>query len=272
METAMTRTLPHRLIYPFLIVLLSASVAACNRGAGYKMAPALEEPAKAGQMLALEHWVAIQTEEDRIPEVFRAAHQACAKAAAEQCVVLESSMQSGREAFGRIKLRARPPGIAAIKAALSREGKLVKQTTTATDLAQPIHDGAKKLAMLTSYRAKLETLLQRGDLKADDLIKLNRALAEVQSEIETASGTQAHLERRVNTEILNIDIAADLEPTYGGPIKKAARDFGTDLAQGMGAAITALAYAIPFSVLLALLVWAFRAWRRRGRRSAAARS
>src|SRR5262245_45964119 len=154
---------------------------------------------------------------------------------------------------------------------LSSQGKVTSLATTAEDLAGPIEDTAKQLAMLTDYRSKLEALRGRGSNDVDALIKLNRELADVQSQIEALSGSQARLVQRVDTEILNVTISSFESRSFWSPIGESASGFGGNLSEGIASAITALAYIIPWGLILALIVWVVRKlWSRRKRGSAEA--
>jgi hypothetical protein len=180
--------------------------------------------------------------------------------------VLESRISTGRAAAASLKLRATPAGIKKLIAALGRQGEITEQSSTAEDLAGPIGDSAKKMAMLTDYRAKLEALRDRASSDVDALIKVNRELAEVQGELEALAGKHAHLLQRVETEILNVAIGSERNRTFWRPVAFALSDFGANLSNGISSAIVGLAYLIPWAFVLGLLSWGGRAlWRRRKR-------
>lgn len=142
---------------------------------------------------------------------------------------------------------------------------------TAEDLAAPIGDSAKKLAMLNDYRSKLEALRGNASQNIDALIKVNQELAQVQSDIESLSGERAHLIQRVETEILTVSISTSNSRAFWRPIGNAFSDFGINLAQGISSAIYGAAYIIPWSITLLLLWWGGRKiWSRRRRVNAAA--
>lgn len=220
----------------------------------------------ASRTLAYQHSLGIDADEQKVAVVFEAGQTACREAAADACVVLESHVRSGRNASASLKFRARPSGIPKLIAALARQGEIASQSTTAEDLAGPIEDAAKKLAMLNDYRSKLEGLLGKAGGDVDSLIKLNRELAQVQGEIEAMAWRRAHLARRVETEILDVSITSTRSHSFWGPISASASDFRTNLSQGISVAITGTAYLLPWGVVLLLVTWAGRAlWRRRRR-------
>ena len=143
-------------------------------------------------------------------------------------------------------------------------------STSAEDLAGPIQDTAKQLAMLTDYRSKLEALRSRSNNDVDALIKLNRELADTQSQIEALTGEQAQLVQRVETEILNVTISSYESRSFWSPIGDSTSEFGDHLSEGIASAITAMAYIIPWSLVLLLLIWVARKlWGLRKRKQAA---
>lgn len=214
--------------------------------------------------LAYEHSLQIEIPEEKLAATHQAALAACREASADLCEVLDSRINTGKYASSSLRLRAKPNGIQKLIASIGKQGEITGQSTTTEDLAGPIQDVEKKLAMLTSYRAELEALRKRPGNDADALIKLTRELAQVQSEIEAADGTQANLVRRVETEILTINIQAERNKSFWQPISVAASDFGGSLSQGISSAITGVAYLLPWSFVLGLLFWVGRKlWRRR---------
>lgn len=253
----------------------SETAAAAAAMAAKRMAPATadaaEAPAPDGagavapqQYLAFEHTVQIDVPTDRMAAAHQSAVTACQQLMAEQCVVLESNLNTGETTAGAtLKFRARPEGIAKLKATLGSQGTVTDQSTTAEDLASPIEDATRRLAMLGDYRAKLEALSNRSSNDVEALMKVAKELAQVQSEIEGLSGEKAHLVQRVNTQILNVGLHARGNDTLWQPITRTLSSFGRNLAEGTAAAITAVAFALPWVVLGLLVMLGVRKVRRR---------
>jgi len=251
-----------------IALILLAALAGCSKQQpGLAEAPMLSRSAAAdspARYMAYEHAVQLDVEESRIGEVHRAVQEACIAAQAEQCVVLESRLTTGERKFAELRMRARPDGIRKLLAMLGEQGKIASQSVTAEDLAEPIEDSGKKLAMLNDYRSKLEALRNRASGDIDAMIKVNKELAETQSAIEEISGERAHNLQRVNTEILGVTIAALESKSPWHPVGEALGHFDEALAQAVSGAITAMAYLIPWSLVLLLFVWLGRKlWRRR---------
>ena len=242
-----------------IVVLMLMAVAGCSRKQEFAtVAPAMsaKEPASnSGRYMAYEHAIHLDTEEKKITAVYEAVLAACRKAVADQCVVLESHLNTGRDVSAQLKFRGKPGGIQKLVAVLNAQGEIINQSTTAEDLSSPIQDSAKKLAMLNDYRSRLEALRGRASENVDALIKVNKELALVQSEIEAMTGEQAHLMQRVETEILNVNITADHNRVFWKPISAALTDFSSNFSEGLAKAITGVAFLIPWSLVLAAFVW-----------------
>lgn len=257
-----------------LIFLVCVTLAGCARNEGSTVsasAPEMKSEENAGRYLAYEHAIELDVEEKRVASVHAAAAKACSEAVAEQCVMLESHLNTGRDVSANLRFRAKPAGIKKIIAVLNTHGEVIRQSVTAEDLAAPIGDSAKKLAMLNDYRSRLEALRGNASQNIDALIKVNQELAQVQSNIESLSGERAHLIQRVETEILTVTISSTSGTTFWRPIRNALAAFGGNLAQGISSAIYGAAYIIPWSITLLLLWWGGRKiWSRRKRANAAA--
>jgi hypothetical protein len=260
---------------PFLVLLLLVAVAGCSRtGQSVRLAeaPAVAKPSPAAHAyLAYKHDVEVDTEEQKVGPLFERMQAACRAATDDACVILQSRISTGRDAAAWLTFRAKPGGIPKLVAALGKQAEITKQSTTAEDLAGPIADASKELAMLQQYRAQLEALLGRSKDDVEALIRLNKELAQVQSDLEAMTGEHAHLMQRVETEILDVSIISARNQSFWRPIGAAFADFGANLSQGVSSAITGIAYLVPWGIVLLFLGWVGRKlWRRRRRAKAAA--
>lgn len=213
------------------------------------------------QFLAYEHSMTLGVAESQVAALYQTTLATCHAVPNAGCVVLESGLNGGRNANASLKLRVQPSAVKTITTALGKLGKITRQSTHVEDLATPIGDAEKKLAMLTSYRTQLEGLRGKANDDIDAAIKITKELAQVQAEIEEMSGERAHLLKRVQTEILNISIEA--QGAFAAPIQAALHDFADNLAQGISTAITGTAFILPWLLALLLLSWPVRwLWRK----------
>ena len=253
-----------RLAHALLILLALSSCSKLDERVGARTSADAPSAEQSHRHLAIQHAIRIDADQDQIAALHEIGQTTCRQAVADLCTVLESQIDTGRAAYATLKLRARPEGVRKVIAALAKQRAITEQSSTAEDLAGPIEDGAKKLAMLTDYRTRLEALRERAGNDVDALIKVNRELAQVQSELETSVGNQARLVQRVETEILTVSIRSEHNRSFWQPIAFAINDFGGNLSRGVSIAVTGIAYLLPWAVLLALTTWAVRKlWRRR---------
>jgi len=215
--------------------------------------------------LATTRHVDMEVAPESVAPLFASTQAACEADAASACVVMASSLNSGDDAHAELTLRAAPAGIARLLAKLHAQGGLVSEGTRSEDLAAPIVDTERQIAMAREYRDSLLALRAKGgnDIKA--LMSVNEELARVQSQLESATGARAHLQQRIDTETLTVAIGSTGRRASHPwrAISDALRDFGAHLADAAGGAITFVAYAIPWAVVLLPLGWGLRRlWRR----------
>ena len=258
-----------------LLVCL-AMLAACSKpggapvGAG-ELVKVTEHKAEADAgnrraTLATTRHVAMEVERDAIAPLFNATQAACEADAASQCVVLQSSLTTSSQPSANLTLRAAPAGIARVLAKLRANSGLVSESTESEDLAAPIVDTERQMAMARDYRDSLLALRAKGSNDIKTMMSVNEELARVQSQLESATGERAHLQQRIATETLTVAIAAigELEPEGRHPLSRAFHQFGANLAEAAGAAITFVAWALPWMLVLLPIAWAVRwLWRRR---------
>lgn len=263
------------------VVLLSALVG-CSHKEDSDTAQHFSEPrGSAGQAatpsaprtLAYQHQLALDVPEEKVAQVFEAGQAACRAMPAAQCTVMNARMsgpasgqsdRAGHAASATLTMRAVPAAIPKLMAVFATRGEVTSQSTGAEDLAGPLEDQAKKLALLKDYRDRLEALRARAANDIDSLIKVNHELAQVQGELEAAAGNQAALQRRVDTEQLEVTIASQLHQSFWRPVAQSVRAFGPSLSQGTAIAISGAAYLLPWIVMLGTVAWiARKLWRRR---------
>ena len=231
-------------------------------------APA-SDPTDAGKRratLATTRRVEMLVAPEAIAPLFAATQAACDADTASQCVVMASQLQTGERAHAELTLRAAPAGIARLLARLHAGTGLVGESASSEDLAAPIVDTERQLAMAREYRDSLLALRAKGGNDIKTLMSVNEELARVQSQLESATGTRAHLQQRIDTETLVVSIdSADVHQTHAWrSVTDALRDFGSHLAEAAGNAITFVAFVIPWAVVLLPLAWCARwLWRRR---------
>ena len=149
-------------------------------------------------------------------------------------------------------MRLAPTGVEPIVAVASKDGKVIGRSTHAEDLAEPIADTERQLALLTLHRDRLAELMKSKEIKIDQLITVSRELASVQSQLDSLGSQRANLRRRVDTELLTIQLSL---PRYdyaanNTPVTDAFRDFGSDFREAIGMVIRFFAVLLPWLVVV----------------------
>jgi Domain of unknown function (DUF4349) len=225
---------------------------------------------QADRTLAYEHHVSIELPEAVLPERLDAVRKACVEDSKRACTLLDVSRQDTRGAIsGRVRMRLPPNGVEPMVAIAGDGGKVVSRTTHAEDLAQPVADADRQIALLTTHRDRLAEIMKNRDLKVDQLILVSKELATVQTELDAAAAQRANLRRRLDTELLEIELSVE-GTQYGGastPVRDAIRSFTADFANAVGAVISFIAMLLPWLVVaLPGIVLLRLFWRWIGRR------
>ena len=232
------------------------------------VAPAIGQVQQRRDTLAYEHSVSIELDGQLLPKRLREIESACAASKPVECTVLEVSLRSHEDVFsGLIRMRIAPQGVDSAIEAASQGGKLTSRSTEAEDLAQPIADTQRRLALMTTHRDRLTEIMKSKDLKVEQLITVSKELATVQTDIDALGTEQAQLRRRVDTDLLTINLSPP-EGTYQAqqtPIRDALKFFGSTFREAVGNVISFIAVVLPWLVIILpglLLLRAF--WVRAG--------
>lgn len=232
-------------------------------------APAAASDEAVKQAIAYEHSLTLDAPADKVATLFKTVETLCQQATAEQCVMLDSRLEGSDRPSGRVKVRAKREGIRQIMERLGSEGNIIEQSVTGEDLAAPISDTDKRLAILNGYRARLEALGARTGADLESLMRLNRELAQVQEQIESLTGENANLQRRVATETLTVTIYSVDRTSFWRPIGDALDEFGTNLSEGIATLIIVIAALLPWILVTGFIACVVRRWLARGKRAAA---
>ena len=251
-------------VYVGLIgLMLLAGCGGKGESGGQSSAARLDGKEKGSEFLAYEHNVGVDTREAQVRPLYEKVVAACKADTENGCLLLDSSLDSGRYVHARISMRAKPAGIKKLVALVAAEGDVTSQGTKVEDLGRPVLDSKKRLEMLRQYQAQLQDLEKRSGTNVDALIKVSKELATVQVELEQATAADALLMQRIDTDLLNVSISAQGKRSFWSPVKRSLGNFTENLAEGTANAITALAYILPWLAGFAILFPLLRkGWRR----------
>lgn len=197
--------------------------------------------------------------------------QTCLDAGPRLCQVLNSSTSAFNEdnVTARLSLRAEPEWLEGFKSSLqtsveAAKGKMISNSMTSENLTRQILDTDARLKAQTTLRDRLQGLLATRNAELTDLLALERELARVQSEIESAATTLNVLRKRVSMSAVDIYYQSQsvaLSQSAVSPIGHALKGFVRSFSHGLAAAITFLATVLPWLLLIILpAFWLIRRW------------
>ena len=250
--------------------LVAADAAAAPSGeVSLKESPSA--PATSGPMLAYSYNYSIVGPPAGIRQLGAKHEAACTAAGPALCQVMSSSRADhGPDGAGgaesSLSLRAEPRWLAKFRAAMSGEatqagGRLVSENSSADDLSRAIVDTSALLRAKTTLRDRLQALLASHPGKLSDLLEVDRALSEVQAEIDTTTSELAMMQGRVDTSALVISYSTGGALTASDvwhPLGKAFADFTGIVASTLASMVRLLAWTLPWIGLIAGILWLFR--------------
>ena len=152
-------------------------------------------------------------------------------------------------------MRVGPKAVEPLVALAATFGEIARRTTRAEDLAKPILDTDKRLAMLEAYLEDLTRLRQQSRQEVEALIRVAAEIAKTQSELDAAKAEQAQLRQRVDLQILEISFYSEQIGSFSSTIGEALKDFGMNLGDGIAQAIVGLAFLLPWLIILIPLLF-----------------
>jgi hypothetical protein len=226
-------------------------------------------PANTQAKLAVTHTFALSMPSDQVEAVQRRDLGECQKLG---CTVLTTSLQRGVQGsvYARTSLRISPQSFDAFaKALAAAPARVTSHAQTAEDKTIPLLDVEKRLEAKTALRDRLEAMLKDPATKTTaDLLAIEKELAQIQGEIESATAQRDYL--RTITDTVKVDISYDgIVAEVGGldlgPLKRAASEFGDTVLVSLATLIYIFAALLPWLPVIFLLGWAirrgFRRWR-----------
>ena len=246
------------------LALAFLAVGGCTKKSTAASASIDGEVARPGSFLAYEHTVRVELEEgaDAAARIGRV-RAACDDGRFGACAVLDVTTSQGEYAEGSIKVRVDPKGVEPLVALASEAARIGSRTTHAEDLASIVRDTARTRTTLQRRHAKLLELQTRSDLSVSDLLALSSETSTVETALEEAEGTAAQLERRLDTNLLEIAFSQGTDDSRTARISAAFGETLDAATNGIAAALSALAYGLPFLLIAFPLALLWRiAWRR----------
>lgn len=194
------------------------------------------------------------------------------------CMVLETSVNltDRHSVWARSTVRIAPAALDKFVSAITAApAQIRRQSETAEDKTLPILEVEKRLEVKSALRDRLRTMLTApGTKTATDLAAIEKELAQVQGDIETATAQRDYL--RTITETVKVDINYTGSTARAGgvdfsPVSYAITSIGDTIVSSVAALIGFLAAVLPWLPIIALVVWGGRKaigrWRARREQS-----
>lgn len=233
--------------------------------------------ANAGVMLAYSYSMSIEAPKTAIASLANAHEKACLDAGPSVCQVMGSSVNAYGEdqVSAYLNLRAEPKWLETFRGAIATDaekagGELTANTVSAEDLTQFIIDTSARLEAKKTLRERIKTLLETREGSLNDILAAERALAEVQGEIDSMTASLDAAKARVSMSALSISYNSDPETSVSmwKPLSEAFSSFGRTSMQSLAEAVTFVARTWPSLVVLLIVLTILRVWWR-GRRKKA---
>jgi hypothetical protein len=215
--------------------------------------PTQRPRAPRSESLAYEHHIFVEVAKEVLPARMQEIQTACTSNKDLACLILDYSIRNDDGVpSGTIRMRLAPTGVDPMIAIAGKGGEIASRNTHAEDLAEPIADTDRQLALLTTHRDRLAEFMKSRDIKVDQLIVVSKELATTQAQIDALGTQRANLRRRIDTELLtiNLSIPSFASAAEQSPILDAFRAFGSEFRHAVANVIRFLAVLLPWLVVI----------------------
>ena len=230
-------------------------------------------------MMAYRYNYGISLPAESVEGVMKRHMERCLDAGPASCQVLNASSQEHSDDFSSayLSLRAAPGWLDEFRTGLeasleASDGRVTSSSVSAEDLTRSIFDADARLQAQTALRERLLALLETRDAKLQDLLSVERELARVQAEIESATAQLKTLRQRVSMSVMDIRYESRtraVTQSAFSPVVEALTGFFRTLSQGLASVIGFIAVALPWLLFVVLPGIALFRWVLRRRRKPA---
>jgi len=230
-------------------------------------APAVGVPAGA-PMLAYSYRFGLEAPAGQVRSLAARHEAACSAAGPTLCQVTSSSVRDiqGDRQMATLEFRAAPAWLKRFRDGLAGDakaagGRISSSGVESEDLSREIVDTEARLRAMTTLRDRLQALLASRPGKLSDLVEIERELARVQGDIDSAQSQLTVMRGRVQMSAVTIQYeSAGLAAPRGmwSPLIGAVTDFLGIIVFTLAAMVRLVAWLAPWVALGAGLWWVFR--------------
>ena len=269
-----------------VIAMLGLVLTACGAPAGASKDKAVdsavtlnaEPPAERGAsapqsaaapMMAYAYEEVMWAPAQRVKPLLDADQKLCVAAGPAICQVVSvrQTNDGNDDAKATLELRATPAWIAGLRGRLESDlkaagGHTLRSEVSSEDLTRSIVDGEARLRAQITLRDRLQKLLAERPGKLGDLLDVERELARVQGEIDSAQSTLAVMRLRVATSTLSLTYQSYRPPHQAkgvwAPLAEAVGDVLSTLADSLGVLVRVVVWLAPWVLVIGLTLWLLR--------------
>jgi len=247
----------------------ASSVAKAPAPAGATAPKAETEQAAQQRYLAVRHSLRLQTEPQAVESAWKAAQGACNAA---ECDVLESAIEHSDDqqpARAMLDVRVPPAKLDAFLAKVTALGSVGEHRIAAEDKTDEVLDIEARLKNMADYRDNLRRMMATPHAKLSELIEVERELTRVQADIDSLASRRkalANLTEKVRVTLQIVARPSVIERGTWAPVTHAFLRAGHVLAGSLATLVEVAVALLPWLLVLAGLIAAFKAWRRKRRR------
>ncbi|WP_284124732.1 DUF4349 domain-containing protein [Parerythrobacter aestuarii] len=216
------------------------------------------------QQIAYSYGFGFQIAGDKIGEL-QQAHAKLCEAMGDKCRILRMSQATADnwDGYGELKMQVASDDAAVFGSGLTAPaeklgGELISSVRDGEDLSEQIIDSEARLASRLVLRDKLTAILRSNRGSVDELVKAEKAVAEVNEEIDATRSKLEQFRNRIRYSAVNIEYEPYFGETQLGfsrPVMTAFRSIGTTLGTTIAALIYLITAAIPVILLILGLRW-----------------
>jgi hypothetical protein len=270
-----------RALLPLLVC--SLLVACGQRDAGAESAayaaaaPAADAPmaeaklAEGGEQasrryLAISHSLEVETPAEQVEPLWREVQQQALTMGAD-LISAELSRSDLQAPAASLSLRLPPAQVPALFALLTKGGELVNTRTDSEDKSAEVIDVEARLKNLSEARDRLRVLMNERGAKLADVLEVQKALTETQSQLDSWQGQRKLLAQQTEKVKIELRIHAPrsaIERSALAPLRDTWQQLGYQLAQSLAALLSFVVVVLPWMLLIVpagLLIR--RGWRKR---------
>ncbi|MEH6462115.1 DUF4349 domain-containing protein [Chitinimonas sp. JJ19] len=228
--------------------------------------PSATPSATPRRYLAISHYLEVETAAEQVEPLWRQL-QAKVVSLGGEVVSAELSRGDARQPTATLSLRLPPQHVPSLYALLAQGGELVNTRTDSEDKTAEVVDVDARLKNLTEARDRLRQMLAERPGKLSDVLEVQQALTETQSQLDSFTGQRKALADQTDKVKLELTLRPPrsmIERSALSPLRDAWHSMGYTASDSLAGLLTLVASLLPWLLLLIPMgLFIRRAWRKR---------